>query len=83
MIPGKVRRAVFKRLCDCCDKTVGQSRVVYEAGGEVRVFCSEACMREHFGWLTNEESRRVYYKEQNALTKLVCPACRARIRRKG
>jgi hypothetical protein len=83
MIP---RKAVV-RVCDHCKKPLGRERhaVLHEVDGEADewVFCSKECLHEHFEHVMLDEIDRRVREEHNAIHKLVCPACKARVRRKG
>ena len=80
------------RYCDRCRKPLGSDEVRvtrHEAGkvtGEA-LFCTDECLRAHYreeldGAVTHEVALRTN-SEKNEIYKLVCPACKRRIRQLG
>jgi hypothetical protein len=78
--------------CDRCSKPLGSERVRvtrYEAGkvsGELHL-CTDECLRAHYRMeiddAVNKEIARRTGSEKNGIYKLVCPACKRRIRQLG
>jgi hypothetical protein len=65
----------------CEDVLVLQHHQAQAAEPDARLsFCSFACLTEHFDLEARDRQDREIRREAGALQRLVCPACRRRIR---
>jgi len=73
-------------LCDHCGKALTEEEADSSTrNGKVRHFCRGNCMNEYYlEQLGSEAERRTYEKyrhEYNLIYKMVCPACKWRLKR--